>query len=96
MNTSSITDFPQEISNEIFSRIEAFFGENKFAKLKASSVVIVGLGGVGSHAANMLVRSGVGRTRLIDFDNVSLSSLNRHATACLIDVGTPKAEALVI
>ncbi|MFN9983223.1 MAG: ThiF family adenylyltransferase, partial [bacterium] len=46
-----------------------------------SSVVVVGLGGVGSHAANMLARAGVGYLRLIDFDQVTLSSLNRHACA---------------
>jgi tRNA A37 threonylcarbamoyladenosine dehydratase len=55
---------------------------------------VVGLGGVGSHAANMLVRSGVTHIRLVDFDQVTLSSLNRHAMATLPDVGTPKVEAM--
>jgi len=49
---------------------------------------------VGSHAAHMLARSGVGALRLVDFDQVSLSSLNRHAVATLQDVGRPKSEAL--
>lgn len=57
-------------------------------------VVIVGLGGVGSHAAQLLFRGGIRRIRLIDFDQVTLSSLNRHATATRSDVGTPKAVAL--
>ena len=57
-------------------------------------VVVVGLGGVGSHAAHLLLRGGVRRLRLVDFDQVSLSSLNRHATAVRLDVGTPKATAL--
>ena len=57
-------------------------------------VVVVGLGGVGSHAAHLLVRGGVRRLRLVDFDQVSLSSLNRHATAVRWHVGTPKALAL--
>lgn len=52
------------------------------------------MGGVGSHAVNMLVRSGVGRVRIIDFDQVSLSSLNRHALATWSDVGTSKADAV--
>lgn len=52
------------------------------------------LGGVGSWAASMLVRSGVGKIRIIDFDQVSLSSLNRHATAVQADVGTPKVTAM--
>ena len=42
----------------------------------------------------MLLRSGVGRLRLVDFDQVTLSSLNRHAVATRADVGTPKALAL--
>ena len=57
-------------------------------------VVVVGLGGVGSHAAQLLVRGGVRRLRLVDFDQVTLSSLNRHATAVRSDVGTPKVQAL--
>lgn len=57
-------------------------------------VVVVGLGGVGSHAAHLLLRGGVRRLRLVDFDQVSLSSLNRHATAARADVGTSKASAL--
>ena len=52
--------------------------------------------GVGSHAAHMLLRSGVGRLRLIDFDQVTLSSLNRHATATRQDVGLPKATCLQV
>lgn len=42
----------------------------------------------------MLIRSGVGKIRIIDFDQVSLSSLNRHATAVQADVGTPKVIAM--
>ncbi|KDQ18385.1 hypothetical protein BOTBODRAFT_28795 [Botryobasidium botryosum FD-172 SS1] len=71
----------------------AFFGEEGMEKVRNGSVVIVGCGGVGSWAATMLVRSGVSRIRLIDFDYVTLSSLNRHAVATLEDVGTPKVFA---
>ncbi|XP_048543439.1 tRNA threonylcarbamoyladenosine dehydratase isoform X2 [Triticum urartu] len=63
-------------------------------KLLLSSLQVIGLGGVGSHAASMLLRSGVGRLLLVDFDQVSLSSLNRHAVATREDVGTPKAYCL--
>lgn len=52
------------------------------------------LQGVGSHAAHLLLRSGVGRLRLVDFDQVTLSSLNRHAVATRDDVGIPKATCL--
>lgn len=52
------------------------------------------LQGVGSHAAHLLLRSGVGKLRLVDFDQVTLSSLNRHAVAVRADVGIPKATCL--
>ena len=53
-----------------------------------------GVGGVGSHVVNMLARSGVKRIRIIDFDTVSLSSLNRHSFALREDVGTLKVDCL--
>ncbi|CAI0419872.1 unnamed protein product, partial [Linum tenue] len=71
-----------------------FFGFESQTKVTASYVVVIGLGGVGSHAASMLLRSGVGRLLLVDFDQVSVSSLNRHAVATRADVGIPKAECL--
>ena len=63
-------------------------------RLKNAKIAVVGLGGVGSHTAHMLARAGVGHLRLIDFDQVSLSSLNRHACATLADVGTPKVTCM--
>lgn len=48
------------------------------------------MGGVGSHCTAALARSGLSHIRVIDFDQVTLSSLNRHALATLSDVGTPK------
>jgi tRNA threonylcarbamoyladenosine dehydratase len=85
---------PAELKEELLSRTKSYFGEEKFQNIESAFVIVVGLGGVGSHAANMLVRSGVGRIRLIDFDQVSLSSLNRHAIASLEDVGRSKAETM--
>ncbi|KAK0555005.1 hypothetical protein OC846_001862 [Tilletia horrida] len=58
--------------------------------IRSAFVIVVGLGGVGSHAALSLLRSGISYLRLVDFDQVSLSSLNRHACATLADVGRPK------
>jgi len=84
-----------EILREQLSRNRQFFAETDGqARLARSRVVVVGLGGVGSHAAHMLLRAGVGALRLVDFDQVSLSSLSRHATATRADVGLPKTEAL--
>ena len=71
-----------------------FLTDDGLAKLRKAFVIVVGCGGVGSHAIAALARSGCGRLRLIDFDQVTLSSLNRHSVAMLADVGTPKVLCL--
>ncbi|AQK83501.1 NAD(P)-binding Rossmann-fold superfamily protein [Zea mays] len=83
-----------EVVSEQLTRNIQFFGMDSQKKVTESYVVVIGLGGVGSHAASMLLRSGVGRLLLVDFDQVSLSSLNRHAVATRDDVGTSKALCL--
>ncbi len=83
-----------ELKREQLSRNEQFFGEEGQAAIENAFVVVIGLGGVGSHAAHMLARSGVKRMRLVDFDNVTQSSLNRHAVATREDVGAPKVAAM--
>lgn len=88
------TEYAEELVREQLARNYAFLGEEGVARVRTASVVIVGCGGVGSWAAVMLARSGVARLRLIDFDYVTLSSLNRHATAVLADVGTPKVQSV--
>ncbi|KAJ5966357.1 hypothetical protein N7481_013071 [Penicillium waksmanii] len=76
------------------ARNRVFLTDDGLAKLRASYIVVVGCGGVGSHAAAALARSGVAKIRLIDFDQVTLSSLNRHALATLADVGTSKVHCI--
>jgi len=66
---------PPEIEDEVWSRNKTFFGDDGFADIRGSFVVVVGLGGVGSHAAHMLARSGVGAMRVVDFDQVLNISL---------------------
>jgi tRNA A37 threonylcarbamoyladenosine dehydratase len=77
-----------------FARTIDFVGAAGFARLQGATVAVAGLGGVGSHAACLLARSGVGALRLIDFDRVTWSSLNRSAVALPEDVGRPKAEVV--
>ena len=62
--------------------------------MQNSYVMVLGVGGVGSHVVNMLARSGVKKIKIVDFDRVSLSSLNRHSCAVRKDVGTAKVECL--
>ncbi|KAJ8517167.1 hypothetical protein ONZ45_g5617 [Pleurotus djamor] len=94
ISLASNTTYDEELIREQLARNYAFFGEEGMAKIRGGSVAIVGCGGVGSWAAVMLVRSGISKIRLIDFDQVTLSSLNRHAAATLNDVGTPKVLCL--
>ena len=56
--------------------------------------MVLGVGGVGSHVVNMLARSGVTNITIVDFDRVSLSSLNRHSCAVRKDVGSSKVQCL--
>ena len=106
----SVGGFDDSLIREQLARNYAFFGEEGMSKIRNATVVIVGCGGVGSWAAMMLARTyvsnfaitrdeltryrGVSKLRLIDFDYVTLSSLNRHATATRADVGIPKVQSL--
>ncbi|KAG7879559.1 hypothetical protein KL938_003612 [Ogataea parapolymorpha] len=91
---STIPDFSEELIREQLARNYAFLGEGGMRKVREQFVVVVGAGGVGSNCVTALVRSGVSKIRIIDFDQVSLSSLNRHAVATGRDVGTPKVNCL--
>lgn len=87
-------DYDADLISEQLTRTASFLRRDRFALLRDCVVVVVGLGGVGSHCTSALARSGVSKIRLIDFDQVTLSSLNRHAVATLADVGTPKVECV--
>ena len=77
---------------ERFTRIRLFLGEERFKKLQASSVTIVGLGAVGGHVVEGLARAGIGRLRLVDFDTVQPSNINRQILALDSTIGRPKVE----
>lgn len=57
-------------------------------------MLVVGLGGVGAYAAEMIARAGVGRMTVADADTVSVSNINRQLVALRSTVGRPKAEVL--
>lgn len=79
--------------NEQFIRTEMILGADAMERLTHSHVLVVGLGGVGSYAAEALARAGVGELTLMDHDTVSVSNLNRQLEALHSTVGLPKAEA---
>jgi len=77
-----------------FSREELLVGPRALEVLAASSVAVVGLGGVGSFAVESLARAGIGRLVLVDHDHVAESNINRQLCALRETVGRPKAELM--
>ena len=77
-----------------YSRTRQLIGEEGLAQLKASSVLIVGVGGVGSYAAEAVARAGVGNVTLMDGDTVQPSNLNRQLVALTSTIGRNKAEVM--
>jgi len=74
------------------SRTELLMGSESIERLSKSAVMVFGLGGVGSYAAEALARCGVGRLALIDDDVICPSNLNRQLIALHSTMGRPKAE----
>ena len=75
-------------------RTELLLGGEKLAMLCRANVLVVGLGGVGAYAAEMIARAGVGRMTIADADTVNVSNINRQLVALHSTVGQPKAEVL--
>lgn len=83
------------ISQEaIFNRTRRLVGPDGMQRIREASVVLFGVGGVGSWCAEALVRSGVRRLTLVDGDVVNPSNVNRQLMATTRTVGRPKVEAL--
>lgn len=74
-----------------FLRTELLIGKRKLQKLRDGFVVVVGLGAVGSYALEALARAGVGKFRLVDFDNIRPTNINRHLHAFDSTIGKAKA-----
>lgn len=86
-----------EIPDSIRTRLErqiTLIGEEATLRLMNSSVCVIGLGGVGGYACEMLCRAGVGRLVLVDFDTVSESNLNRQIIALHSTVGRKKTSVI--
>lgn len=77
-----------------FDRMGRLVGDAPMLKLMQSHVMVVGLGGVGSWAAESLARSGVGRLTLVDFDEICITNVNRQLHAVQGMVGKKKALAM--
>ena len=75
-------------------RTSLLLGDEKLEKLRKANVLIVGLGGVGAYAAEMIARAGVGRMTIADADVVSESNINRQLIALHSTVNRPKSEVM--
>ncbi|MBU1343677.1 MAG: tRNA threonylcarbamoyladenosine dehydratase [Proteobacteria bacterium] len=75
-----------------FARTEQLLGAQSMEKIKKATVAVFGLGAVGSFVTEALARSGVGNLRLIDFDRVDVSNINRQLFALHSTIGRQKAK----
>lgn len=80
--------------SDIFERNKLLWGEESQEKLFRKHVVVFGLGGVGSYAAEALARSGIGQFTLIDFDTFAYSNINRQLLATVSSVGKNKTDIM--
>ncbi len=79
---------------EWLQRTELLLGSEKLLKLRRSHVLVVGLGGVGAYAAEMLCRSGIGKLTIVDGDNIHATNRNRQLIALSSLEGLPKAATM--
>lgn len=75
-------------------RTRLLLGEEKMERLQQAHVLVVGLGGVGAYAAEMICRAGVGRMTIVDVDTVQPTNINRQLPALHSTMGREKAEVL--
>ncbi|MBQ8997362.1 MAG: tRNA threonylcarbamoyladenosine dehydratase [Clostridium sp.] len=76
------------------TRTGLIIGEDGIEKLKNSNVIVFGVGGVGSFAAEAIARAGVGNLTIVDFDDVDITNINRQIPALHSTVGKLKVEVM--
>ena len=79
---------------DLFQRLALLTGIDVLKKMQQTNVLIFGVGGVGSWCAEALVRSGIGKIGIVDFDTVNASNINRQVQATVSTIGRPKVEVL--
>jgi tRNA A37 threonylcarbamoyladenosine dehydratase len=92
--TPSQSETQDEDSARRFGGVARLYGEAGLAQLQAAHVCVIGLGGVGSWAAEALARNAIGRLTLIDLDNLALSNVNRQLPAMDGNFGQAKISAM--
>lgn len=93
-STAADDTLAQALLQRRFGGLERLYGKGGAARIRAAHVAVVGVGGVGSWAAEALARSGVGRITLVDLDHVAESNINRQIHALDDTVGQAKVLAM--
>lgn len=79
---------------DFLSRTELLVGNDGIKKLNKSNIILFGCGGVGGYVAEMLVRSGIGKITIVDFDKIDVSNINRQVIALHSNIGKYKVDVL--
>ncbi|MDE5858250.1 MAG: tRNA threonylcarbamoyladenosine dehydratase [Muribaculaceae bacterium] len=82
------------MASDKFNRVELLVGNDAMQRLASTRVIIFGVGGVGSWAAESLVRSSIGHITLVDFDRVEESNINRQLPATTETIGDVKVDVM--
>ena len=77
-----------------FSRLELLIGKDNLDLLSKKCVLVVGIGGVGGHVCDALVRSGIGKIVIVDFDIVDITNINRQIVAFRSTIGRKKVDVM--
>ncbi|HLR21900.1 MAG TPA: tRNA threonylcarbamoyladenosine dehydratase [Tissierellaceae bacterium] len=77
-----------------FQRTELLLGKEAMDKLEKSTVAVFGVGGVGSYATEAIVRSGVGKIILVDYDRIDVTNINRQVHANMTTIGQYKVDVM--
>jgi len=78
----------------MFDRLEVLIGIENLNKIKSQNIIVLGLGGVGGHAVEALVRSGIENITIVDGDKVDITNLNRQLLALHSTIGKSKVEVM--
>lgn len=76
-----------------FTRFEKLVGKNSFDNIKNKTVLVIGIGGVGGYVVESLVRSGIGKIIIVDYDTIDITNINRQIIALDSTIGMKKIDA---
>ncbi|MBR1480838.1 MAG: tRNA threonylcarbamoyladenosine dehydratase [Paludibacteraceae bacterium] len=94
MNTPIDTQPDNDLYSAFFQRGALLLGDERMERIRDLRVILFGVGGVGSWCAEALIRTGITRLTLVDFDTVAPSNINRQLPATADTIGRPKVEAM--